>query len=235
LHYGKEYLKEALQSVAPFVERIIILYTDKPSYGFGTDVICPESEQELYDIAISASDKVEWHKINVGTEGDHRAYIMNFAEGYDGILAIDADEIFDPIDLPIALDLCQKTDKRYIGFGGYINFWRSFNYACYDSFIPIRYINLHNSGGEGVVPCKVYHFSTAQSDVIMKYKLLIHGHFDEIRKNWYEEVYKAWTPENNFSNLHLVAENLWNATLFDKNLLPEILHSHPNFNLDVIE
>jgi hypothetical protein len=94
---------------------------------------------------------------------------------------------------------------------------------------------LHNGGGQGVVPCKVYHFSTAQSDEIMQYKLLVHGHKSEIREGWYEDIYKAWTPDNNFPNLHLVAENLWNATWYDKDQLPELLKTHPNFNKYVIE
>jgi hypothetical protein len=235
LLYGKEYLSYAIKSVEPFVERIIILYTNEPSYGFGTDAICPETETELHDIAIAASPKVEWYKINAGTEGDHRNYILNFADGYDGILAFDADEIFDPIDLSIALDLCTKTDKRYIGFGGFINFWKSFNYACHDSFTPIRYINLHNSGGEGVVPCKVYHFSTAQSEAVMRYKLQVHGHKSEIRDGWLD-MYLNWKPGDVVEGgLHLVAESLWSATHFDKNLLPKILHNHPNFNKEVIE
>ena len=194
LHYGLSYLGEAIKSIDPFVEKIVILYSEKPSYGFGTDVQCPETEQQLLDCAMAASPKVEWHKIFVGNEGEHRAAIYKYSDGYDLILSCDSDEIFDQNDLPIALDLSMKTDKRYIGIGGYINFWRSFNYACYDGFTPIRITNLHNSGGSGVVPCKIYHFSTAQSFELMDYKLRIHGHKSEIREGWFENIYKAWKP-----------------------------------------
>lgn len=234
LHYGAEYLREAIQSVAPFVERIIILYSAHPSYGFGTDAICPESEQQLHDLAIAASDKVEWYRIDVGNEGEHRAYILNFSDGYDGILAFDADEIFDPVDLPIALDLCTKTDKRYIGFGGFVNLFKSFNWACHDSFTPIRYINLYNSGGEGVVPCKVYHFSCAQSITIMRYKLAIHGHFNEIREGWLN-MYENWKPGDVVEGgTHLVAIDLWTPTKFNKATMPDILKNHKNYNLEEI-
>lgn len=235
LHYGASYLREALLSVEPFVDKIIILYTEKPSYGFGTEVPCPESEEELKEIALQVP-KVEWHKISPGNEGEHRGYIFKLAEGYDGILAVDADEIFDPIDLPIAIKLAQESDKRYFGFGGYINFWKSFNYACYDGFTPIRYTNINNKEGQEVVPCKVYHFSTAQSLEIMKYKLLIHGHRNEFRDNWFEDIYMKWVPGMEIEEgLHLVAKNLWLATPYDKNLLPEILHLHSNYNKDIIE
>lgn len=236
LHYGKEYLRESLLSIEPFVEKIIILYTEKPSYGFGTTVQCPETEGELKEIALSVSDKVEWIKISPGNEGEHRGYIYRLSEGYDGILSIDADEIFDQDDLPVAIDLADKSGKRYIGFGGYINFWKSFNYACYDGFTPIRYINLKNTEGQYVVPCKVYHFSTAQSIETMKYKLLIHGHKNEIRPGWFEEVYQKWTPGAKIPlGLHLVSYNLWEATPYNKELLPLSLRRHPNYNKDVIE
>mgnify|MGYP001567218164 FL=1 len=235
LHYGKSYLKEAIQSISPFVDKIMVFYTSNPSFGHGTNHTCPDSGEDLKRIALAASEKVKWVVVAPGNEGAHRGLIYDYATGYDGILTIDSDEVFEQEDLPHALDLCFKTDKRYIGFGGYINFWKSFNYACYDGYTPIRFINLHNTGGNGVVPVRVYHFSTAQRDEIMVYKLLVHGHKDEIRPGWYEDIYKAWTPENNFTDLHLVALGLWNATPFDRNLLPECLKSHANYGKDVIE
>lgn len=234
IHYGAEYLEAAIKSVEPFVEKIIMLYTEKPSYGFGTDRPCPESQELLKLIALQASPKVQWEVCAPGDEGHHRGLIMNYAQDYDGVLAFDADEVFDQVDLPVALELCFQTDKRYIGFGGYINFWKSFNYACYDGFTPIRFINLRNHGGQGVVSCKVYHFSTAQKDEIMRYKLEIHGHKDEIRAGWFDLTYQLWTPENNFGDLHLVAIGLWNATPFDKTTMPQILKDHPNYNKELI-
>ncbi len=230
LHYGAEYLHAAIKAIEPFVDKIMILYVAKPSQGHSKGHICPESKRELRIITQEASNKIEWHNCAFHTEGEHRNYVYQFSEGYDLVLAVDGDEIFEPKDLPNALDLAMKTDKRYIGIGGYINFWRSFNFACYDGFTPIRITNLKNAGGEGVVPCRVYHFSTAQKEEIVRYKLGVSGHASEIRPNWLEEIYLAWTPENNFQDLHPVALGLWNATPFDKNTLPQILKDHPNFN-----
>lgn len=236
LHYGGEYLDVAIRSVDPFVERIIILYTASPSYGFSTNNKCPESEAELKEIAINASSKVEWVKVaNIGNEGHHRGIIMNYAQEYDGVLAFDADEVFDPIDLPLAIEYCLGQNERYFGFSGYINFWKSFNHACYDGFTPIRFINLRGQGGTGTVNCKVYHFSTAQRMEIMRYKLEIHGHKSEIRPGWLDEVYSAWTAGQNQQDLHLVAFGIWNAVVFNKATLPEILKDHPNYNKEVIE
>ena len=120
----------------------------------------------------------------------------------------------------------------YIGFGGYVNFWRSFNHACYDGFTPIRFINLKgdNSNGYGVVPCTVYHFSCAQPKYIMDFKYLIHGHKNELRENWLESIYYG----EQMIDVHPTSFGLWNATPFDKNTLPESLKQHPNFSKERI-
>ncbi len=237
LHYGGEFLNEAIKSVEPYVEKIIILYTSIPSYGHYTNNGCPESEEELRNIAYTASNKVEWHNVTASNEGTHRGLIYKFAEGFDGILAFDADEVMG--DLTEVLPLCFASKKRYIGFSGYVNFWKSFNYACYDGFTPIRYTNLNNIDAVGcdVVPATVYHFSCAQRMEIMRYKLEIHGHKAEIRHDWLTDIYGAWSPENNFGNLHLVSyiPALWNAVEFDRTTLPDLLKIHPNYDKKTIE
>lgn len=233
LLYGKEYLRESLGSIVNHVDKCVILYTDSPSYGHGTDLKCPDSESELRAIAEEVlGDKLIWVKGNWGQEGAHRGEIWKYSGGYDGILAIDADEVYDQADLPLAIDAAMVSPNIYSGFGGYVNFWRSFNHACYDGFTPVRFTNLHRERdtGMGVVSCKVYHFSTAQSADIMRFKLECHGHKNEIRKNWLNEIYFG----DQMNDVHLTSFGLWNATPFDKNTLPESLKAHPNFNKERI-
>lgn len=237
IHYGKEYLACALQSVLEVSDKIVILYSPLPSYGFGTDVKCPETEEELLEIALKVcGDKLIWHKHQFGNEGEHRGYINTWSESYDLILAVDADEIFHTEELKVALQLAYEGKERFFGIAGYKNLWRSFNFACHDGFTPVRITNLHNESGQGVVPCTIYHFSCAQSEEIMRYKLLIHGHKDEIRPGWLENVYLNWTPQTppTEEGLHLVAKGIWQATPFDKTTLPEYLKNHVNYNKELI-
>lgn len=239
IFYGGEYLSCAIKSVEPYVEEIIMLYTDKPSYGHGTNIPCPESESDLKNIAYSASNKVRWINVLASQESQHRGQIYKIAEkgNYDGVLTFDADEVFG--DLTPYLEQCWQSTKRNIGFSGFINFWRSFNHVCLDHFTPIRFYNLKNADCDGfdVVNAPVYHFGCAQRMEIMRYKLLIHGHLPELRKNWIDEVYSSWyegkeTP----GGLHLTAWNppLWNAEPYDKTQLPQILREHFNYPKDVI-
>lgn len=243
LLYGRSFLRASLLSVINHVEKMVILYTDKPSYGFGTTLTNPDSEQELYAIAKEVcGDKLIWHKATSGNEGAHRGEIYQYSEGNDLILAVDSDEVFCETDLEKALIEAYNSDKRYLGIGGgagngYINMWRSFNFACYDFYTPIRITNLKNASGEGVVSCKIWHFSTAQTVETTIYKLSIHGHKNEVRPNWLEEKFLQWNPHDAEKqiDLHLVAIGLWNATPYDKTQMPQYLKDHPFYNLEKIE
>ena len=234
--YGGEMLDAAIKAVEPFCEKIVMLYTPKPSYGHGTNIPCPESEADLMNIAYSASHKVDWRRIDASHEGQHRGLIFRIAEQgkFDGVLTFDADEVMS--DLTNWLPKFAESKARNIGFTGYVNFYKSFNFACYDQFAPIRYINLHNTDGQENFPVTVYHFGCAQRMPIMEYKLLIHGHKNEIRPDWLNDVYKKWEPGMMIDKgLHLTSHDLWPTAIpFDKNTLPDILKNHFNYTKDVI-
>jgi hypothetical protein len=236
LLYGKEYLKESIQSIDPLVDEIYIIYSPKPTFGHSTNLVCPDSEEELKAIAQSASDKVMWFHVKNGfrTEGEHRNFIYEFSAGFDLVLAVDADEVWDTADLERCLNEAMTMDNRYIQVDGFINFWRSFNHVCLDHFKPVRITNLkaNNHHQYGTVRGRVYHFSLAQSEEIVRYKWTCHGHQDELRANWLEEKYFGWQP--GMGDLHPTSIGLWNAADFDKETLPESLKQHPNFNKETI-
>lgn len=239
LHYGGHFLEASLKSVINHVEKMVILYTSRPSYGHGTTLECPDSEAELRQIAESVcGDKLIWHNVTSGTEGDHRGQIYHYTEGFDVIVAVDSDEVFDEADLARCIVETYNSKTRYCATGKYINFYRSFDWACYDYYTPVRFTNLHNaeSTGMSVLECRIWHFSTAQPLDTMRYKLAIHGHKDEIRPNWYEEVFLKFDPDNEetHNDLHVVALGLWKATKYDKNEMPQYLKEHKFFNVKLI-
>src|SRR4051812_46663654 len=101
--YGVEFLKEAIQAVEPYVEKIVILYSDQPSFGHGTNITCPDSEEEIRAVALGASDKVQFVKSSWSHEGAHRHSAYQYAQGMDLLIAFDADEVFCQKDLPQAI------------------------------------------------------------------------------------------------------------------------------------
>lgn len=237
LLYGKEYLKESLLSISDHVDRMVIAYTPTPSHGIACSDPCPDTEVELMNIAQAVLGKkllwdTNWQ--GYGNEGAHRDVRYKYAEGYDCILTIDADEVM--IGLPEALDYAMSHEAQYYGIDGYINFFRSFEWACHDSFRPIRIERLDRKTGVQDHGCKltIYHFSTALSEKYMRYKYKVFGHASEIKENYLDGIFYKWSPENNFPDLHPVSINLWNATWFDKTTFPDYLKEHPNYNKVII-
>jgi hypothetical protein len=235
LHYGKEYLSEAIKAIHNHVEKIVILYSSKPSFGHGTTLACPDTREEMYHQAKNTSHKVEWVDIDrsIGGEGAHRELVYQFASGYDLILAVDADEVWNEADLARCLSEAQRSNERYYGILGFVNFYRSFNTICLDHFAPIRITKLSGVANTTKnLHGTVYHFGYAQRDEIMKYKWSCHGHQDELRKDWMSQKYFGYQPE--MTDLHPVAIGLWNPSPFDKANLPDILKGHPNYNKEII-
>lgn len=236
LHYGSEYLDACIRSMNDFVDKIIIIYTPNPSQGFSSEQSCPETKNQLEKIAHNASRKIKWVTSNFCTEAEHRNFIYNHTKGYDLVFTLDADEIVEPADIDNSFRLAYDNKNRYIGSCEFKHFWRSFNHICTDGFIPIRITNLKNkSGSLGIVPLRIYHFSCAQSEKIIRYKWGVSGHSAELRENWIDNILYGWTKENNLKFLHPVSKDIWGEAMpFDKNLLPEILKQHPNFNKKLI-
>ena len=228
LHYGKDFFRESLLSVIDLVDEFVVLYVSNPSYGYSSKVVCPEHEGELRKIAEEVcGEKLKWIKKNYSSEGQHRAEIYNYTKGYDLLLSVDSDEVFDTEQLKNGLDIAFKGVHRNYGINGYVNLWRSFNHACSDGFLPIRVINLHNQHKKmSSLDVTIWHFSCCQSDTIMNYKYEIHGHKSELRYNWLNDFYYS----DRMIDLHPVAIDLWNAVKYDKEQMPSYLKEHRYFN-----
>lgn len=234
LHYGAEYLAVSIKSIDPFVDKIIILYAEHPSYGHNSGMTAPESEQELRAIAEGASSKIDWMRVSASYEGQHRDLIWQFADQFDLVLAVDGDEVWDYNSLSRCLTEAHQGPHWRYNIKGFVNFWRSFNHVCEDFFRPARIFNVKRQNKEqGELEGTVYHFGTAQSERIMRYKYLIHGHKDEIKTDWLERVYFGWKEGDKY--LHPASNDVWTeAVPFDKATLPDILKSHPNYEKEVI-
>ena len=238
IHYAGDYLKESLMSVVDHVDKMVIAYSKQPSQGHGTTKECPDTEDEIFDTCWKVlGNKMIWNRnLRYGSESEHRNVKYKYTDGFDLVLTVDSDEVYKSDDLPASFEYAYWGKERFYGIDGYINFWRSFNHACYDGFRPIRLENLHRKNETQNLGLKqtIYHFSTCQPEVIMRYKYLVFGHAHEVKRNWLDDIFYKWTPDNQINDLHCVSYNLWNAVPFDKNTLPESLKLHKNFNKELV-
>jgi len=237
LHYGKEWLQWSMRSVKDFVDDIYIFYSATPSHGHRTTMTCPETRNELYDIARGAY----WIDCGpFGWEGQHRDFACDTLRdaGYDQILVVDADEIWPPELLHNFIEFSKNSSAKKIRVG-MRHFWRSLKWVCDDSTEPLRMFNVHADNKDEVYyPLdggKVYHMGYAQSATIMLYKISIHGHKSEWRGNWYQEKFLNWKPGD--LDVHPTCErNFWDPKPFvdEDGTLEYLVGDHPYYNLDII-
>lgn len=243
LHYGRDYLATALQAVYPLVDRQLIFFTPHPSHGHSTNIPPIESKQELQDSIPSwMNDKITWIDTDFWNEGQQRDYALSIAsQDCDLVVTIDYDEIHHEHVLDRMLNHVWQMNASRRWLVNMLHFWRSFGYACTDNNWPVRIIDTRHSGGVGYVPKElgdIMHMGYAITDKVLRYKMQIHGHKDELRPNWYDEKWQAWPPPDDChptNGRNDEGIGWWNPQPFDKRELPYVLHSHPWFSVDRIE
>ncbi len=241
LHYGRTYLGEAILSIIEHVDKLYVLYSATPSHGQGTDLICPETEQELYDIARRyAGDKLVWHKGQWMHEGYQRDTILELAKNADAIIRLDSDEIWPEETIIEVIKRINEMDvipmHRYIRIP-FIHFWRSFYYAVIDdASYPVIVTFLKAADGEttwsDLKP--ICHMGYAQPADITYYKQYIHGHRNDWR--WDEDWYNTVWLVNRKTDCHPTNKDFWNAVPVNPlKYMPRWMKYHKFANTEVIE
>jgi hypothetical protein len=172
-------------------------------------------------------------KRNIGQEHQHREIAFEIArrEGYDIVVAADYDEVWENLDE--AIDYVKGGESFQYGIRGdqWLHFWKSFNEVNTDGFSPIRLFNMHKPRNteELIYKGKIYHFSYAISEQLMRYKISCHGHKSEFPATWLEQKWINY-KRGETKYLHPVTDAYWIETKdFDKNTLPEFMRDHPYF------
>ncbi len=243
-HYGADYIGYSLKSIQQLVDRLYVFYTPHPSHGHRTNIEPIETREDIWKaIADIGASKLYWYETDIWNEGQQRDYAVQTLthDDADLILVVDVDEIWHPHVLDKALNHVWQMNGARNWLINFRHAWRSFNFMCDDQNWPVRIIDTRHSGGTGYVPKElgdIYHMGYAIRDEVLRYKLSIHGHKDELRPNWYEEKWQAWPPVDDCHPTNGKNDEgigWWNPQPFDKRELPYVLHSHPFWDKERIE
>lgn len=234
LHYGIDYLAYALESLRPFVDRHVILYSEAPTFGNYSQFPCPDSRDALWGIAHGVlGSKLDWRE----NMPQNYQTIIDLYPDAELILEIDADEVMSPA---LIGDILRRYRSEQLSVQRYrlpmVHHWRSFNYICRDASWPVRLCVPGNAEGEGFypsVPSFMHHFGYARSCADMQYKIETSVHRPEWRQEWWTDTFLRF-PER-LTDLHPVSVGLWNAEPYDRLNLPAVLHHHPYWDKEVIE
>lgn len=214
LHYGKDFLKQALESVKNVVDYYVIIYSKAPSYGFNSELHNPDTEKQLHEIADSVlGSKLIWKTFEkFRHEGQHRNTIYQFCNQDDLIIVTDADEIWDnPQD---AIYQALETEAHSFMINGFVNFWKSLDYIVRDGFQPVRILRPKYQGST-TINSKIYHLGYMISPEAMRYKLEIHGHRNDIDQvhGSPENYFNKWNnwkhPDCGIKFLHPASRDIW--------------------------
>lgn len=246
LHYGKHYLNYSLRGIFPLVDQSFVFFTPHPSHGHTSNLAPIESRDELMaSIPADEWSKLTWVDVDkFWMEGQQRDYAVRYLEQEEAnlILVLDYDEFWHESVLSDILDYVWKANSArnwLINFSHHL--WRSFNWACSDDGWPVRIIDTRHRMGNAYVPIEfgeIYHLGYAITTETLKYKLSIHGHKDELRPNWLEEKWLAWPPVDDChptNGRKVDGTGWWNPKTFDKAKLPQVLKSHPWYDLERID
>jgi hypothetical protein len=236
LHYGKPYLSYAIRSVIDAISEFHVLYSDKPSHGYTSIYTCPDTEDELHQIAWDAAGtKLRWHKDTWQQENQQRNSISNYAPDADVVLVVDSDEAYADglADEAIAYGIGAGCNQLRLPF---THMWRSFKRGfAHDPAYPTRIVFPKQRGQTITMPTtkRVWHYGYAQPSDIVWYKTSgIHGHQAEFRHdvNWFQDIFMA----NRQYDCHPIGSEYWNCEDIDLTNLPSVLQDHPYKDLDLI-
>lgn len=236
LLYGKCYLNHAIRSIIDDVDGYIVLYSPTGSHGHRTDTPCPDTRDELREIAYQAAgDKLRWFEGTWAHEGQQRDSIYDIVPDADVIVVLDSDEVFSPGLVNAAIEHGLKENVRQVRIP-LLHHWRSFYKGfTHDPAAPTRIIFPKvKDGATTYTPPDnqhLLHYGYAITPELMRYKWLIHGHLAEMRKDvdWLNDVYLA----NRQFDCHPVGSDYWLEV--EDITPPDFMLDHPFAGLDLIE
>jgi len=241
LHYGAQYLRYAIESIYDSVDKIVIVYSDKPTHGHGTDFVCPDTENDLLSEMLKAdpAGKVIWARKNFHNEHSHRNYAYDRCKdmGAELVVVADADEIWEPGELRSAISFAKQLGKaRYRIMMQH--FYRSFGEVCRDPHRQVRILNpMATNNDEVDIHTEhpvIHHFGYAQSEAIIRYKMSCHGHKSEIRPEWLQDKFIEYKYQETKDVHPVCKDEFWTPQVYARHMLPKFMHSHPYFNFDKI-
>lgn len=241
IHYGIDWFAHSLKSVRDVVDDVYVFYCPQPSFGYRTNLPCPDTRDSFKIVADLY--KCKWIDVQpFQSEGQEKFYAQNVCRiaGADVALCLDCDEVWDENYLKRSLEVIKDQPNIRRWRSHFVHFWRSVNWICLDGAWPERFVNFNAIGNEeGYIDTRsgfdnVYHFGYAQRPEIINYKTKIWGHKNEVRPNWFAEKFMAWTPTSLVQDVHPTNVNFWNPQPFDKTLISNLIGNHSYYNMDYI-
>lgn len=241
LHYGKDFIADAINSVADIVDEYHIMYSATPCHGIThVQVANPDDRDALYRAVIASGQghNCYWHEdMTYKNEGHQVEVGAARADSCAIYIKLDADELYPPHYLAAALQYGLDNQRHELRLK-MRHYWRSLTRAiCHDPAAPGRvYFKMFPDGGEDTFSHKadntmrVHHMGYALSSDVVRYKMSIHGHQPQFARPW-QDWFNDVFMRNRQTDVHPIGSDSWNVEPVE---LLNQLKNHPFANLKVI-
>jgi hypothetical protein len=228
------FLEDSIESVYPYVDKIIIARTLIPWNGPPTDL--KETEKNLRKIVNLFGDKIEIYRGRFPDEQTQRNWLLNISQkrSHKGAFIVDCDEIFIGNFFKNIYNFIEENHPKALRIP-YFNFIKDASFsvappyenglfyvdlAADPQFIWARSCNVEQTFLESKEP-EILHFSYVRKndeDIIRKIRSFSHAH-DIDWEQWFQEVYVNFNP--GLQNFHPIFPEIWGKLqLFDHNKFP---------------
>ncbi len=232
------FLEDSIESVYPFVDKILVARTKKP--WFGPPVNLEETEEVLARIKKQYGDKIEIYEDAFPNEQTQRNFLIQTSQrmGYVGAFIIDADEVFVGNAFPTIYQCIQKHNPKALGIP-YLTFIRDASFCVAPPYeVGLFYINLTaNPEFTWARKCnleasilryeepEILHLSYIRKndgDILRKIRSFMHAGGDVNWDDWFQNTYLNFHPR--LKNFHPTLPEVWRSLQeFDPSRFPSSL------------
>ena len=199
------FLKPFLKQIPDWVEKILFLVSERPWNG----LMSPDAYKTTEILNAHPDKRIETHKMNWPSEALQRTWGLAKLYDYDWVITIDTDEFFTAESWN---DLRLSLNGTHLGTNNVVcklkTYWKDFDHVfepgdTHKPSIAVRpkkvvffdkRICTDDTHLEVHFP--MHHLSWVRTDAEVKQKIQNYAHaLDFDQDKWYNEVWKAWTPE----------------------------------------
>lgn len=255
----EDYLAYCLRALAPHVEQIVVLFSERPWVAYNPDArqafTAPDRSREIIDGLraelphLGVIEGVWTREEDMRNDGLHALR----RAGIDVCLMVDADEVYPDGGLDtLKAEIARRGAPGTAYYVRYQACYRRFDYIVETRYQPANgaRVSVHrapaavhlepqtaiyrhrNATGHVVeLPESLFfwHFGYVLSDDRMWEKIHTFGHAHEVVPRWFEEKWLQWTPETR-DLFYMDPRSRWPRTIkVAPSSLPQILHAHPYF------
>jgi hypothetical protein len=201
----EEYIGACIKQWKGLVDKTVVLLSVKPWYGSQS-----EADKTLFIARDLGAEVIAryWE-----TEAEQRSWGLARLYDYDYVIINDPDEFYTEDDRKNIIKVLQEGSEKCYRVNNVITYWKTPEYifdppdrhkpiiavspkeiSFYEHRQPMPKDRKVLENCQPVMPVSIHHFSWVKPDKKIKAKIENFSHFDQIKPNWFDNIWLKWKP-----------------------------------------